>query len=360
MSVDKRPPERVVTAESDVEVETWLGLSELARRSGDEPELVSLRPEGFDDFIGQSSVKQTLQISCQAAARRREALDHVLLHGPPGLGKTSFAKVIAGELGVGIKATSGPVIERPGDLAAILTSLQARDVLFIDEIHRLSRIVEEVLYPALEDYQIDILIGQGPAAKSIKVELKPFTLIGATTRTGLLTSPLRDRFGMVMRLEFYSKEELTEIVNRAAGRLGIELQPGAAAEIAQRSRGTPRIANRLLRRVRDFAQERADGVVGVESTQSALGMLEIDSRGLDRMDRKLLEYAIDKFDGGPVGVEALAAGLGEARDTVEDVYEPFLIQAGLLARTRRGRIVTEEGYRHLNRDFDRRQLDLLG
>lgn len=331
----------------------------VLRSREEDPVLLSLRPQAWDEYVGQETIRENVQIACRATRKRSEALDHVLLHGPPGLGKTSLARVIARDLGVGWKSTSGPVIERPGDLAAILTSLQPNDVLFIDEIHRMSRVVEEVLYPAMEDFQLDIIIGQGPAAKSIKVELKPFTLIGATTRTGLLTSPLRDRFGMVLRLEFYSPDELVAILNRSAGILQVVLDSEAAAEIGRRARGTPRIANRMLKRVRDYCQEKGDGRITVPLARAALALLEVDERGLDRMDRSILETIIDKFSGGPVGVETIAAAVGEERETVEDVYEPFLMQAGFLARTRRGREVTELGYRHLGRPQPARARDQL-
>ena len=334
----------------DQDISTWMNLSELSEASDDETQelrLQSLRPTSFDDYVGQASLKENLLIACNAAKNRSEPLDHLLLHGPPGLGKTSMSKIVANHLGVGFKSTSGPVIERPGDLAAILTSLEPHDVLFIDEIHRLPRVVEEVLYPAMEDYNIDIIIGRGPAAKSVKVDLKPFTLIGATTRTGLLTSPLRDRFGIVLRLGFYSKDELATIVKRSAGLLGVKIDQTASSEIGKRSRGTPRIANRLLNRVRDFAEERGTGEVNIDSTQQALKLLEIDSLGLDRMDRMFLETIVSKFNGGPVGIETISAALGEERDTLEDVYEPFLVQEGLIARTRRGREITDLGYKHL-------------
>jgi Holliday junction DNA helicase RuvB len=310
---------------------------------------VSLRPSKFDEYVGQEHVKGNLQIACSAAKRRGDAMDHVLLHGPPGLGKTSLARIVAGELGVGFKSTSGPAIERPGELAAILTTLSDRDVLFIDEIHRLSRAIEEVLYPAMEDFELDIIIGQGPAARSIKIPLKPFTLVGATTRSGLLTSPLRDRFGIVHRLDFYSKEDLAKIVNRSANILGAPCEPAACNAIASRSRGTPRIANRLLKRVRDYAQECAHGILDEDVAIRALNLLEIDALGLDRTDRALLSLIIDKFDGGPVGIETISAALGEDRDTLEDVFEPYLLQEGFIARTKRGREVTERSYRHLGK-----------
>lgn len=311
--------------------------------------VVSLRPSRFDEYVGQDHIKSNLQISCSASKRRGEAMDHVLLHGPPGLGKTSLSRIVAAELGVGFKSTSGPAIERPGDLAAILTSLSDKDVLFIDEIHRLSRAIEEVLYPAMEDFELDIVIGQGQAARSVKIPLKPFTLVGATTRSGALTSPLRDRFGIVHRLDFYSQAELARIVNRSADILGIASETLACDEIASRSRGTPRIANRLLKRVRDYAEECAGGVITAPVAAQALELLDIDRQGLDRTDRAFLSLIIDKFDGGPVGIETIAAALGEDRDTLEDVFEPYLLQEGFLARTKKGREVTERAYLHLGR-----------
>jgi Holliday junction DNA helicase RuvB len=310
---------------------------------------LNLRPRGFDEYVGQEQVKENLKVAITAARARNDVLDHVLFHGPPGLGKTSLAYIIAREMSVNIKATSGPVVERPGDLAAILTNLEDRDVLFIDEIHRLNHVVEEVLYPAMEDYQIDIMIGQGPAARSIKLDLKRFTLVGATTRSGLLTSPLRDRFGHIFRLDFYSPQALTQILDRSAAILGVAGEPDGIAEIARRSRGTPRVANRLLRRVRDYAEVKAAGRITKTVTEAALRMLEVDSIGLDKMDTMLLLTLIDKFGGGPVGVETLAAAIGEEKDTIEDVYEPFLIQAGFLQRTPRGRTATALAYEHFGR-----------
>jgi Holliday junction DNA helicase RuvB len=306
----------------------------------------AIRPRTLDDYVGQAAVKTQLEIFVSAARQRSEALDHVLIFGPPGLGKTTLAHIIANELGVAMKQTSGPVLERPGDLAAILTNLQPRDVLFVDEIHRLSPIVEEVLYPAMEDYQLDIMIGEGPGARSIKLSLPPFTLVGATTRAGLLTSPLRDRFGIVQRLEFYGVDDLERIVNRSAGILEVAIDQGGARGIARRSRGTPRIANRLLRRVRDFAQVKANGHIDVAVASAALDLLEVDPQGFDSLDRKFLLTIIDKFDGGPVGVENIAAAIGEDRGTLEDVIEPFLIQQGFIMRTARGRMATRMAYEH--------------
>ncbi|HEV8444065.1 MAG TPA: Holliday junction branch migration DNA helicase RuvB [Steroidobacteraceae bacterium] len=306
----------------------------------------AIRPKKFAEYVGQEQVKAQLEIFVQAAVKRGEALDHALIFGPPGLGKTTLANILAGELGVNLRQTSGPVLERPGDLAALLTNLQPRDVLFIDEIHRLSPVVEEVLYPAMEDFQLDIMIGEGPAARSIKLALQPFTLIGATTRAGLLTSPLRDRFGIVQRLEFYTVAELEKIVTRSAGILGVPIDAAGAGRIAQRSRGTPRIANRLLRRVRDYAEVKADGRIDEVTAHAALDLLEVDPQGFDALDRKLLTTIIEKFDGGPVGIESLAAAIGEERGTLEDVIEPFLIQQGFLMRTARGRMVTRNAYLH--------------
>ena len=309
-----------------------------------------LRPRALNEYIGQDRVRENLQVSIAAALQRGDPLDHVLLYGPPGLGKTTLAYVIANELGATVKATSGPVLEKPGDLAAMLTNLAARDVLFIDEIHRMSPVIEEILYPALEDYELDIMIGQGPGARSVKVPLQKFTLIGATTRAGLLTAPLRSRFGIVHRLEFYEPADLNEIVRRSARILAVSMDDAAAAEVAKRSRGTPRIANRLLRRVRDYAQVRADGHVTLEVAHAALKLLEVDEYGFDEIDRKLLMTIIDKFGGGPVGVNSIAAAISEEKDAIEDIYEPFLIQIGFLDRTPRGRVATPRAYAYFGLD----------
>ncbi len=306
----------------------------------------AIRPKSLKDYVGQPAVSEQMSLFIDAAKQRSESLDHTLIFGPPGLGKTTLANIIAVEMGVAIKSTSGPVIEKKGDLVAALTNLEAGDVLFIDEIHRLSPAVEEVLYPAMEDFQIDLTIGEGPAARSIKLDLPPFTLVGATTRTGLLTSPLRDRFGIVQRLEFYQVEDLTQILERSASLLNVPCDHEGAAEIALRSRGTPRIANRLLRRVRDFAEVRGDGVIRRDSADAALNLLKVDASGFDAMDRRLLMAMIDKFSGGPVGIDSLAAAVGEERDTIEDVYEPYLIQQGFMMRTPRGRVATERAYQH--------------
>jgi holliday junction DNA helicase RuvB len=321
-------------------------LAPVMRPEDDEVER-SLRPRRFDDFVGQARIKEQLAIALEAACSRGEALDHVLLVGPPGRGKTSLAYIIREELGVGIRTVAGPALERKGDLAAILTALEERDVLFVDEIHRLSAAVEEVLYPALEDFRLDIIVGQGVAARTLTLDVPPFTLVGATTRTGLLTTPLRDRFGMTFRLDYYEPDELTTIVRRSAGILGVEIRDDAAEEIARRARGTPRVANRILRRVRDVAEVRHEGVVTETVAGEALELLEVDERGLERTDRELLRAIVERFDGGPVGLSTLAVALGEAPDTVEDVYEPYLLQLGFIQRTPRGRIVTERGRSHV-------------
>jgi Holliday junction DNA helicase RuvB len=331
MSSDEQRIERVVQAAASREEEA------IDR---------AIRPKKLADYVGQEQVKAQMEIFVKAAVKRGEALDHALIFGPPGLGKTTLANILASELGVNLRQTSGPVLERPGDLAALLTNLQPRDVLFIDEIHRLSPVVEEVLYPAMEDFQLDIMIGEGPAARSIKLALQPFTLVGATTRAGLLTSPLRDRFGIVQRLEFYTTAELERIVTRSAGILGVPVDAEGAARIAQRSRGTPRIANRLLRRVRDYAEVKGNGRIDEATARAALDLLEVDPQGFDALDRKLLSTIIEKFDGGPVGIESLAAAVGEERGTLEDVIEPFLIQQGFLMRTARGRMATRNAYLH--------------
>ncbi|HUU40608.1 MAG TPA: Holliday junction branch migration DNA helicase RuvB [Desulfatiglandales bacterium] len=315
-------------------------------QTNESPIEISLRPSMLDMFIGQEDIKRNLRIFIKAAKERSEALDHVLFHGSPGLGKTTLAHIIANELGVNVKTTSGPVLERPGDLAAILTSLEPKDVLFVDEIHRLNHVVEEILYPALEDFKLDIIIGQGPSARTVRLSIPPFTLIGATTRTGLLTPPLRDRFGVISRLEFYKPEELQQIVSRTAQLIDVKLDEEGALEIARRSRGTPRIANRLLKRVRDYAQIEADGVITRAVASKALDILEVDVKGLDKMDRQIMMTIIDKFNGGPVGIDTLSAALCEEKDTLEEVYEPFLIQSGYINRTSKGRLATSLAYKH--------------
>ncbi len=324
-----------------------------AEKEGDRSRDLALRPRRLDQYIGQEQVKQSLRVFIQAARQRGESLDHVLFHGFPGLGKTTLAYIIANEMDAGIKVTSGPVIERPGDLAAILTSLQAGDVLFIDEIHRLNHVVEEILYPAMEDYQLDLVIGQGPGARSVKMDLPRFTLVGATTRTGLLTPPLRDRFGVVLRLDYYSPEELVRIVRRSAELFGIGIDDEGAMELGRRSRGTPRIANRLLRRVRDFSQVGGHAVITRQVADEALNMLAVDRFGLDEMDRRILLTLIDRFQGGPIGLDTLATAVCEEKNTLEDVYEPFLIQSGFLVRTPRGRMVTRTAYEHFGRTLPR-------
>lgn len=344
MTPPPSPPSDPESIASRVTVSTRLAEDERGFES-------SLRPLSLDEYVGQETIKANLRVYIEAARRRGEVLDHVIFYGPPGLGKTTLAHIIAKELGVQIKATSGPALEHAGDLAAILSNLGPRDVFFIDEIHRLHPAIEEVLYPAMEDFQLDIIIGQGPSARTIKLDLPAFTLVGATTRAGLLTSPLRERFGVISRLEYYKPAELERIILRSARLLKVPIEPAGAAEIARRARGTPRIANRLLRRVRDFAEVKGEGVITPEAAHAALGMMEIDAQGFDVMDRKLLTAIIDKFGGGPVGVDTLASAIGEERETIEDVYEPFLLQGGYLDRTPRGRLATPLAYQHLNRQL---------
>ncbi|MBH3436912.1 Holliday junction branch migration DNA helicase RuvB [Pseudomonas citronellolis] len=337
-----------------IETDRLISAATAGPREREEQLDRAIRPLSLSDYIGQPSVREQMELFISAARGRKEALDHTLIFGPPGLGKTTLANIIAQEMGVAIKSTSGPVLERPGDLAALLTNLEPGDVLFVDEIHRLSPIVEEVLYPAMEDFQLDIMIGEGPAARSIKLDLPPFTLVGAPTRAGMLTNPLRDRFGIVQRLEFYSVDDLATIVARSAGILGLDMDPAGAFEIARRARGTPRIANRLLRRVRDFAEVRASGAISSEVADKALNLLDVDERGFDHQDRRLLLTMIDKFDGGPVGLDNIAAAIGEEKHTIEDVLEPYLIQQGYIMRTPRGRVVTRHAYLHFGLKLPKR------